>query len=90
MQLFNRPQLLFLDELTTGLDSVTAFDLLHILHTIAHSKSQEEAVTIVCSIQQPQGKIFNLFDSIVLLKVGHIIYQNSSKQSTVRKNSFMN
>jgi len=47
-------------------------------------------MTIVCSIQQPQAKLFNLFDSIVLLKVGHIIYQNSSKQSTVRKNSFMN
>jgi ATP-binding cassette subfamily G (WHITE) protein 2 len=84
MQLLNRPQLLFLDEPTTGLDSVTALDLLYTLTALAHGKSQEKAVTIVCSIHQPQAKIFNLFDSIVLLKAGHIIYQGSRKQSIVR------
>lgn len=84
MQLLNRPQLLFLDEPTTGLDSVTALDLLYTLHALAHGKSQAKAVTIVCSIHQPQAKIFNLFDSIVLLKAGHIIYQGSRKLSTVR------
>ncbi|CAF3369437.1 unnamed protein product [Rotaria sp. Silwood1] len=82
MQLLNRPQLLFLDEPTTGLDSVTALDLLYTLHALAHGKSEQKAVTIVCSIHQPQAKIFNLFDSIVLLKAGHIMYQGSRKQST--------
>ncbi|UJR29328.1 hypothetical protein I4U23_010540 [Adineta vaga] len=82
MQLLNRPQLLFLDEPTTGLDSVTALDLLYILHGLAHGKIQEKAITIVCSIHQPQTKIFNLFDSIILLKDGHIAYQGSRKQST--------
>ena len=85
MQLLNRPQLLFLDEPTTGLDSVTALDLLHTLHALAHGKTEAKAVTIVCSIHQPQAKIFNLFDSIVLLKAGHIMYQGSRKQSTVRE-----
>ncbi len=84
MELLNRPQLLFLDEPTTGLDSVTALDLLYTLHALAHGKSEDKAVTIVCSIHQPQAKIFNLFDSIVLLKAGHIMYQGSRKQSTVR------
>ena len=83
MQLLNRPQLLFLDEPTTGLDSVTALDLLYTLNALAHGKSQEKAVTIVCSIHQPQAKIFNLFDSIVLLKAGYIMYQGSRKMSTV-------
>jgi ATP-binding cassette subfamily G (WHITE) protein 2 len=86
MQLLNRPQLLFLDEPTTGLDSVTALDLLYTLHALARGQSNGKAVTIVCSIHQPQAKIFNLFDSIVLLKAGHIIYQGSRKQSTVRRN----
>jgi ATP-binding cassette subfamily G (WHITE) protein 2 len=83
MQLLNRPQLLFLDEPTSGLDSVTALDLLHTLHALAHGKSQEKAVTIVCSIDQPQSKIFNLFDSLILLKAGNIIYQGPRKQVMV-------
>lgn len=83
MQLLNRPQLLFLDEPTTGLDSVTALDLLHTLHALAHGKSQEKAVTIVCSIHQPQAKIFNLFDSLTLLKEGRIIYQGPRKNVMV-------
>ncbi len=83
MQLLNRPQLLFLDEPTTGLDSVTALDLLHTLHALAHGESQEKAVTIVCSIHQPQSKIFNLFDSLILLKAGNIIYQGPRNQAMV-------
>ncbi|CAF1013544.1 unnamed protein product [Adineta ricciae] len=79
MQLLNRPQLLFLDEPTSGLDSVTALELLRTLHALAHGKSQEKAVTIVCSIHQPQSKIFNLFDSLILLKAGSIIYQGPRK-----------
>ncbi|CAM2701767.1 unnamed protein product [Rotaria socialis] len=81
MQLLNRPQLLFLDEPTSGLDSVTALDLLRTFHALAHGKSQEKAVTIVCSIHQPQAKIFNLFDSLILLKGGGIIYQGPRKQA---------
>jgi ATP-binding cassette subfamily G (WHITE) protein 2 len=84
MQLINRPQLLFLDEPTSGLDSVIALDLVHTLHTLAHGKSQEKAVTIVCSINQPQSKIFNLFDSLILLKAGNMIYQGPRKQVMVR------
>ncbi|CAF0962951.1 unnamed protein product [Didymodactylos carnosus] len=81
MQLLSRPQLLFLDEPTSGLDSVTALDLLKTFHVLAHGKSQEKAVTIVCSIHQPQSKIFGLFDSLILLKNGNILYQGPRKQA---------
>ncbi|CAF0780892.1 unnamed protein product [Adineta steineri] len=80
MQLLSRPQLLFLDEPTSGLDSVTALDLVKTFHALAHGKSQEKAVTIVCSIHQPQAKIFNLFDSLILLKAGSIMYQGPLRQ----------
>ncbi|CAF0815149.1 unnamed protein product [Didymodactylos carnosus] len=81
MQLLSRPQLLFLDEPTSGLDSVTALDLLGTLHDLAHGKSQEKAVTVVCSIHQPQSKIFDLFDSVILLKQGNILYQGPREQA---------
>ena len=84
MQLLNRPQLLFLDETTSGLDSVTALDLLRTFNLLAHGKSQEKAVTIVCSIHQPQSKIFNLFDSLILLKAGNVVYQGPRKLAMVR------
>ena len=83
MQLLNRPQLLFLDEPTSGLDSVTALDLLRTFHALAHGTSQDKAVTIVCSIHQPQSKIFNLFDSLILLKAGNIIYQGPRERAMV-------
>ena len=85
MQLLNRPQLLFLDEPTSGLDSVTALELLRTLHSLAHGRSPEKAVTVVCSIHQPQSKIFNLFDSLILLKSGGVIYQGPRKQVMVRR-----
>ena len=83
MQLLNRPQLLFLDEPTSGLDSVTALELLKTFHMLAHGKSQAKAVTIVCSIHQPQAKIFNLFDSLILLKAGKIMFQGPRRQAMV-------
>ena len=84
MELLNRPQLLFLDEPTSGLDSVTALDLMQILHSIAHGEYLNQSVTIVCSIHQPQSKIFNLFDSIILLKGGNIMYQGLKDRILVR------
>jgi ATP-binding cassette subfamily G (WHITE) protein 2 len=84
MQLLHRPQLLFLDEPTSGLDSVTALHLLKTFHSLAHGKSSSKCVTIICSIHQPQSKIFNLFDSLILLKEGNILYQGPRNQVIVR------
>ena len=89
MQLLNRPQLLFLDEPTSGLDSVTALDLIRTFHFLAHGKTQATAVTIVCSIHQPQAKIFNLFDSLILLKAGTIIFLGPRKQAMVMFRSLL-
>ena len=81
MQLLNQPQLLFLDEPASGLDSVTALDLIKTFSLLAHGRSPDKAVTIVCSIHQPQSKIFNLFDSLILLKGGNIMYQGPRQQA---------
>jgi ATP-binding cassette subfamily G (WHITE) protein 2 len=70
MELLTHPRLLFLDEPTSGLDSVTALALTKILQKLADSGE----CTVVCTIHQPQSKIFELFDDLMLLKDGHIVY----------------
>ena len=68
IQLLTKPKLLLLDEPTSGLDSFTAHALVVCLQEIT------QMCTVVCSIHQPQAKIFALFDSVVLLANGSIVY----------------
>jgi ABC-type multidrug transport system ATPase subunit len=69
VQLLTDPKLLILDEPTTGLDSFTAHNLVEYLVKLA-----AQGRTIICSIHQPRSDIFQLFDSIMLLARGHIVY----------------
>eukprot|EP01036_Dinobryon_divergens_P027780 gene27780-36607_t len=77
MELLNRPKLLFLDEPTSGLDSTTAFDLMETLKDLA----DRGECTVVCTIHQPQTKIYNLLDNLLLMKKGSIVYQGSCAQT---------
>lgn len=70
IELLPRPKLLFLDEPTSGLDSVTALSLCTLLRDIAHSGQ----CTVITTIHQPQTKIFQMFDDLILLKAGSIVY----------------
>lgn len=75
LELITEPKLLFLDEPTSGLDSVTALSLVETLRDLAHSGS----CTIMCTIHQPQSKIYSLFDDLILLQAGEIMYQGSAR-----------
>ncbi|GLC55425.1 hypothetical protein PLESTB_000985900 [Pleodorina starrii] len=75
MELLTKPSLLFLDEPTSGLDSVTALSLCKLLRRLATSRT----CTVVCTIHQPQAKIFNLFDQLLLLNRGSIVYQGQAQ-----------
>ena len=79
IELLSNPRLLFLDEPTSGLDSTTALSVCSALKALAESG----ACTVICTIHQPQQKIFELFDSLVLLKQGKIVYLGSSAKSIV-------
>lgn len=76
MELVVRPSILLLDEITSGLDSTTAYNLMITLQQLAHTKGH----TIVVVIHQPRTTIFNLFDHLVLLSRGNIIYDGPPKQ----------
>jgi ATP-binding cassette subfamily G (WHITE) protein 2 len=77
IELLNHPKLLFLDEPTSGLDSSTALSVCQALKNLSDSGE----CTVVCTIHQPQPKIFNLFDNLILMKKGSIVYQGGAKKS---------
>ncbi|KAI5080938.1 hypothetical protein GOP47_0004121 [Adiantum capillus-veneris] len=63
------PSLLFLDEPTSGLDSTTALRILHTLQKIS-----QVGRTVVTTIHQPSSRIFHMFDKLILLSGGHMLY----------------
>ena len=60
-----------MDEISTGLDSSTTFQ---IVNSIKHSIHILHG-TAVISLLQPAPETFDLFDDIILLADGHIVYQ---------------
>lgn len=65
VELAANPSILFLDEPTTGLDSLAAQSLIRNIRKIAQSGR-----SIVCTIHQPSSTIFHAFDALLLLKRG--------------------
>jgi ABC-type multidrug transport system ATPase subunit/ABC-type multidrug transport system permease subunit len=71
VELITQPNLLFLDEPTSGLDSSSAFTIVDTLKKLA----RDDGTTVVCTLHQPRANIVNLFDRLILLHAGRIIYQ---------------
>ena len=74
VQLLANPSVLFLDEVTTGLDSSSAFQLIWTLKSLAH-----KGRTIIATIHQPRSEIWGLFDRIVLLSRGSPLYSGPAE-----------
>lgn len=62
---------LFMDEISTGLDSSTTFQIVKCLQQIVHLTE----ATVFMSLLQPAPETFDLFDDIFLISEGHMIYQ---------------
>ncbi|KGN47083.1 ABC transporter G family member 31 [Cucumis sativus] len=62
---------LFMDEISTGLDSSTTFQIVKCLRNFVH---QMEA-TVLMALLQPAPETFELFDDLVLLSDGYLVYQ---------------
>ncbi|MCE5166105.1 ABC transporter G member 15 [Datura stramonium] len=79
LEIITQPQLLFLDEPTTGLDSASAYFVVQVLKNIACGGGGASARTIICSIHQPSSEVFALFDDLFLLSSGETIYFGEAK-----------
>jgi ABC-type multidrug transport system ATPase subunit len=64
---------LFMDEISTGLDSSTTYQIVNSLRQTIHILDG----TAVISLLQPAPETYNLFDDIILLSDGQIVYQGS-------------
>ncbi|KAK4798053.1 hypothetical protein SAY86_030379 [Trapa natans] len=61
---------LFMDEISTGLDSSTTYQIVNSLRQIVHILKG----TAVISLLQPAPETYDLFDDIILISDGEIVY----------------
>jgi ABC-type multidrug transport system ATPase subunit/ABC-type multidrug transport system permease subunit len=69
IELLPNPDVCFLDEPTTGLDSFTALELIRMTRKFADSGK-----TVVCVIHQPSSEVFELFDNVICMSKGYVVY----------------
>ncbi|XP_020249692.1 ABC transporter G family member 39-like isoform X2 [Asparagus officinalis] len=62
---------LFMDEISTGLDSSTTYQIVNSLRQSVHILGG----TALIALLQPAPETYDLFDDIVLLAEGHVVYQ---------------
>jgi len=73
IEILSRPDVLLLDEPTTGLDAVAALKIVHMLQYLAKAIQ----VTVANTIHQPSSYIWEAFDNVLLLSGGQVAYQGS-------------
>jgi ABC-type multidrug transport system ATPase subunit len=76
MELLTNPQIIFLDEPTSGLDSAAALNLFYELKQLA----VQQNTLVVATIHQPRSDIFDLFDKLLLLSFGYVVYQGAASE----------
>lgn len=76
-ELIGSPSLIFADEPTSGLDATQAYRVVNSLKALV-----KEGKTVMMSIHQPRGSIFELFDDIILLsEEGELVYQGPAQEA---------
>lgn len=75
LEMIDDPQIMFFDEVTTGLDSVSSTQCIKLLKKLAQSGR-----TIICTIHQPSATMFNTFDQLYSIAEGQCIYQGESSK----------
>ncbi|KAJ0078863.1 hypothetical protein Patl1_23801 [Pistacia atlantica] len=67
---------LFMDEISNGLDSSTAYQIVACLQQLVHITD----ATVLISLLQPAPETFELFDDIILMAEGKVVYQGPRDQ----------
>lgn len=62
---------LFMDEISTGLDSSTTYQIVNCIRNFVHLMEG----TVLMALLQPAPETFDLFDDLILLSDGYLIYE---------------
>eukprot|EP00124_Ichthyophonus_hoferi_P000453 Ihof_evm5s17 gene=Ihof_evmTU5s17 len=76
IELLTDPRVLFLDEPTSGLDSTTALEVMSVMRDITN-----RGRTTICTIHQPSTDVYRLFDKLLLLVEGNVVYLGHADQA---------
>ncbi|RKP36647.1 P-loop containing nucleoside triphosphate hydrolase protein [Dimargaris cristalligena] len=77
VELVTDPGFLFLDEATSGLDSNSALHVCEVVKSLCRARH----IGVLMTIHQPSAKIFNLFDKVILLCKGDVVYAGPVAES---------
>ena len=69
MEMITNPSIIFLDEPTSGLDTYSSYSLISNLKDLTN-----KGKTVIATIHQPSSDILRLFDDMLILNHGKIIY----------------
>ncbi|CAK4186142.1 unnamed protein product [Aphanomyces euteiches] len=67
---FGMKQVSLMDEISTGLDAAATFDIVKAQRSAARQLKK----TIVIALLQPGPEVFELFDDVIILNEGHVMY----------------
>ncbi|KAI8836642.1 ABC-2 type transporter-domain-containing protein [Chytridium lagenaria] len=80
MEMVTNPKIMFLDEPTSVKRwscTFTAFSVIQTLRNLAHHRGQ----TYIATIHQPSSQLFRLFDDLLLLSDGRVMYYGETKNA---------
>lgn len=66
----------FMDEISTGLGSAATFDIINTQRSVARKLRK----TVVIALLQPSPEVFALFDDVMILNAGEIMYHGACDQ----------
>uniref|UniRef100_H2Z0C5 ABC transporter domain-containing protein n=1 Tax=Ciona savignyi TaxID=51511 RepID=H2Z0C5_CIOSA len=72
-ELLTNPSIMFFDEPTSGLDSYLAKMVVDSMKTVA-----KQGCTVICTIHQPSSEVFEIFDDLMILSMGRVVYHGEA------------
>ncbi|KAG9402602.1 hypothetical protein AC1031_007211 [Aphanomyces cochlioides] len=81
---FGMKQVSFMDEISTGLDSAATFDIVKSQRSMAKSLKK----TIVIALLQPSPEVLDLFDDIMIMNEGYVMYHGPRSEALAYFESF--